>query len=147
MVTLSIVLIMNFPVPCPDAPRLSSRLLGCNKWVEGDNFLVFDQLAILILKYRCSGVTWYTPSTRVTFSTLRREWEFLLFNLAHRDETRIFWHLISGFETRSRKILLQSRSSRRDRDLLSSFSGFKTRTGFFFDLISVFETRTRVLSC
>ena len=37
-------------------------------------------------------------STRATFSTSRREWEFLLFNLAHRDETRIFWHLISGFE-------------------------------------------------
>ena len=43
-------------------------------------------------------------STRVTFSTLRREWEFLLFNLAHRDETRIFWHLIAGFE-RSSKLL------------------------------------------
>ena len=75
--------------------------------------------------------TWeglYQRSTRVTFSTSRREWEFLLFNLVHRDETRIFWHLISGFETRSRKILLQSQASRRDRDLLSSFSGFETRT-------------------
>ena len=67
-------------------------------------------------------------STRVTFSTSRREWEFLLFNLAHRDETRIFWHLISGFEKRSKKILLQSQASRRDRDLLSSFSGFETRS-------------------
>ena len=49
-------------------------------------------------------------STRVSFSTSRREWEFLLFNLPYRYETRIFWHLISGFETRSRKILLQSQA-------------------------------------
>ena len=74
---------------------------------------------------------WHQRSTRVTFSTSRREWEFLLFNLAHRDETRIFWHLISGFETRSRKILLQSRSTRRERDLLFSFSGFEMRTRIF----------------
>ena len=48
--------------------------------------------------------SWYQRSTRVTFSTSRREWEFFLFNLAHWDKTTIFWHLISGFETRSRKI-------------------------------------------
>ena len=67
-------------------------------------------------------------SARVIFSISRREWEFLLLNLAHRDETENFWHLISGFETRPRKNLLQSRASRRDRDLFSSFSGFETRT-------------------
>ena len=67
-------------------------------------------------------------SARVIFSFSRLEWEFLWFNLAHQDETENFWHLISGFETRPRKNLLQSRASRRDRDLLSSFSGFETRT-------------------
>ena len=67
-------------------------------------------------------------SARVIFSFSRWEWEFLLFNLAHRDKTENFWHLISGFETRPRKNLLQSQASRRDRDLLSSFSGFETRT-------------------
>ena len=72
--------------------------------------------------------SWYQRSTRVTFSTSRREWEFLLFNIAHRDQTRLFWHLISGFETRPRKKFLQSRASRRDRDLLSSLSDFETRT-------------------
>ena len=66
-------------------------------------------------------------SMRATFSTSRRDWEFLQFNLAHWDETRLFWHLILGFDKRSRKSLLQSRASRRDLDLLSSFSGFKTR--------------------
>ena len=29
-------------------------------------------------------------STRVTFSNSRREWKLLLFNLPHRDKTRIF---------------------------------------------------------
>ena len=67
-------------------------------------------------------------SARVVFSISRREWEFLRFNLVHRDETENSWHLLSGFETRPRKNLLQSRASRRDRDLLSSFSGFETRT-------------------
>ena len=75
------------------------------------------------LHFHCENIfnlklTLTQRSTRVTFSTSRREWEFFLFNLAHRDEMRIFWHLISSFKTRSRKILLQSRSSRRDRDLL-----------------------------
>ena len=36
--------------------------------------------------------SWYQRSTRVTFSTSRREWEFFLFNLAHWDKTTIFWH-------------------------------------------------------
>ena len=67
-------------------------------------------------------------SARVVFSILRREWEFLQFNLVHRDETENSWHLLSGFETRPRKNFLQSRASRRDRDLLSSLSGFETRT-------------------
>ena len=62
------------------------------------------------------------------FSISRREWEFLLFNLVHRDETENSWHLLSGFETRPRKNFLQSQASRRDRDLLSSLSGFETRT-------------------
>ena len=92
-----------------------------------------QRLTILFPKYRfillelLIRYTLEQRSTRVTFSTSWREWEFLLFNLAHWDETRIFWHLISGFETRSRKILLQSRSLRRHQDLLSSFSGFETR--------------------
>ena len=67
-------------------------------------------------------------SARVVFSISRREWEFLRFNLVHRDETENSWHLLSGFETRPRKNFLQSRASRRDRDLLSSLSGFETRT-------------------
>ena len=67
-------------------------------------------------------------SARVVFSISRREWEFLRFNLVHRDETENSWHLLSGFETRLRKNFLQSRASRRDRDLLSSLSGFETRT-------------------
>ena len=67
-------------------------------------------------------------SARVVFSISRREWEFLRFNLVHRDETENSWHLLSGFETRPRKNFLQSRASRRDRDLLSSLSDFETRT-------------------
>ena len=67
-------------------------------------------------------------SARVIFSISRREWEFLLLNLAHWDETENFWHLISVSETRQRKNLLQSQASRRDQDLSSSLSGFKTRT-------------------
>ena len=45
--------------------------------------------------------------------SLRRDWEFLTLNLRLRDET---------------KKNLQSRTSRRDQDLLSAFSGFQTRT-------------------
>ena len=67
-------------------------------------------------------------SARVIFSISRREWEFLQFNLVHWDETENSWHLLSGFETRPRKNFLQSRASRRDRDLLSSLSDFETRT-------------------
>ena len=61
----------------------------------------------------------YQRSARVVFSIPRREWEFLRFNLVHRDETENSWRLLSGFETRQRKNFLQSRASRRDRDLLS----------------------------
>ena len=67
-------------------------------------------------------------SARVVFSISRREWEFLRFNLVHRDETENSWNLLSGFETRPRKNFLQSWASRRDRDLLSSLSDFETRT-------------------
>ena len=67
-------------------------------------------------------------SARVVFSISRREWEFLWFNLVHRDETESSWHLLSGFETRPRKNFLQSRASRQVRDLLSSLSDFETRT-------------------
>ena len=45
---------------------------------------------------------------------------------SRRDEN--LWHLISGFETRPRKMSFQSQASRRDRDLLSSISDFETRT-------------------
>ena len=74
------------------------------------------------------GNIWNQWSARVVFSISRREWEFLRFNLVHRDETENSWHLLSGFETRPRKNFLQSRASRRDRDLLSSLSDFETRT-------------------
>ena len=75
------------------------------------------------------GLKWSCQrSARVIFSISRREWEFLLLDLAHRDETKNFGHLISCFETRPRKKFLQSRASRRDRDLLSSLSDFETRT-------------------
>ena len=67
-------------------------------------------------------------SARVVFSISRREWEFLWFNLVHRDETESSWHLLSGFETRPRVPDTYSRASRRDRDLLSSLSGIETRT-------------------
>ena len=67
-------------------------------------------------------------SARVVFSISRQEWEFLRLNLVHRDETESSWHLLSDFETRPRKNFLQSRASRRDRDLLSSLSGIETRT-------------------
>ena len=67
-------------------------------------------------------------SARVVFSISRREWEFLGFNLVHRDETENSWRLLSGFETRPSKNCLQSWAARRDRDLSSSLSGFGTRT-------------------
>ena len=84
----------------------------------------------------------YQWSARVVFSISRREWEFLLFYLAHRDETENLWHLVSGFETRLRKNFLQSRASRRDRDFLSSFSGFKTKTRILL-IWSQFSRRER----
>ena len=72
-------------------------------------------------------------SVRNSLSRLdEREWLFQL-----RDENENFSYSIShietrrdffGFEMRSRKSLLQSRASRRDRDLLSSFSDFETIT-------------------
>ena len=76
------------------------------------------------LHYHCENIF------NLMLFQLRDENENFSYSISH-IETRIFWHLISGFETRSRKILLQSRSSRRDRDLLSSFSGFQTRTRIF----------------
>ena len=85
---------------------------------------IFDILTIL---WRCADCA-HQWSARVVFSISRREWEFLRFNLVHRDETENSWHLLSGFETRPRKNFLQSRASRRDRDLLSSLSGIETRT-------------------
>ena len=75
-------------------------------------------------------------SARVVFSSSRRE--FLWFNLAHRDETENFWHLISGFETRPRKIsfnlghrdeikiyCLHSQASRREREFPWYDLGFR----------------------
>ena len=51
---------------------------------------------------KCESVTVSQRSTRSIFSTSRGEWEFLLYNLAHGNETRISG--ISDFETRPRKI-------------------------------------------
>ena len=84
-------------------------------------------------------------SARVIFSISRREWEFLLLNLVHRDETENFWHLISCFETRPRKNVLQSRVSWRDREFPWSDLGFRDKIDNSIDLISVFETRMRIL--
>ena len=68
-------------------------------------------------------------SARSIFQLSRREREFLIFNLAHRDETENFCHLISCFETRPRIISFNLRH----RDEIENFH----------DLFSVFETRTR----
>ena len=71
----------------------------------------------------------YQRSARSIFQLSRREREFLIFNLAHRDETENFCHLISCFETRPRIISFNLRH----RDEIENFH----------DLFSVFETRTR----
>ena len=74
--------------------------------------------------------SWNQRSTRVTFSTSRREWEFFLFNLALRQDENFLtlnlglWHeikkkssLISVIETRSR-FISSVRSSYSHPDLL-----------------------------
>ncbi len=76
-------------------------------------------------------------SARSIFQLSRREREFLIFNLAHRDETENFCHLISCFETRPRIISFnlshrdeigiyfsQSQTTRREREFLKSFLSF-----------------------
>ena len=80
-------------------------------------------------------------SARVVFSISRREWEFLRFNLVHRDETENSWHLLSGFETRLRKYssnlghrdeieiyYLHSQTSRREREFPWSDLVFRDET-------------------
>ena len=62
---------------------------------------------------------------RSIYSISRRE--FLLFNLTHRDDTRIF-DTQSQALRQDRENVLQSQASRRDRDLLSSISDFEIRT-------------------
>ena len=62
---------------------------------------------------------------RSIYSISRRE--FLLFNLTHRDETRIF-DTQSQALRQDRENVLQSQASRRDRDLLSSITDFEIRT-------------------
>ena len=84
-------------------------------------------------------------SARVIFSISRREWEFLLLNLAHRDETENFWHLISYFETRQRKNVLQSRASRSRSRFIINILRLRDESENSLDLISVFKTRTRIL--
>ena len=82
-----------------------------------------------ILKARGSESAQSQRSARSIFQLSRREREFLIFNLAHRDETENFCHLISCFETRPRIISFNLRH----RDEIENFH----------DLFSVFETRTR----
>ena len=89
---------------------------------------VFGHLCCLLFASFKRAIGGSQRSARVTFSISRREWEFLPLNQAHWDETQNFWHLISCFETRPRKNVLQSRALRRDWDLLSTFSGFETRS-------------------
>ena len=62
---------------------------------------------------------------RSIYSISRRE--FLLFNLTHRDKTRIF-DTQSQALRQDRENVLQSQASRRDRGLLSSISDFESRT-------------------
>ena len=62
---------------------------------------------------------------RSIYSISRRE--FLLFNLTHRDKTRIF-DTQSQALRQDRENVLQSQALRRDRDLLSSISDFEMRT-------------------
>ena len=62
---------------------------------------------------------------RRIYSISRRE--FLLFNLTHRDETRIF-DTQSQALRQDRENVLQSQASRRDRDLLSSITDSEIRT-------------------
>ena len=83
----------------------------------------------VIAGFKLSKLLPQTRGQRESFFLIsRREWEILLLNLAHRDETESFWHLISCFETRPRKNVLQSGVPRWDRDLSSTFSGFETRS-------------------
>ena len=56
----------------------------------------------------------------------RAESENFSYSISHIETRQEFWHLISGFKTRPRKIL-QSLALWRDQDLLSSFLNFETR--------------------
>ena len=62
---------------------------------------------------------------RSIYSISRRE--FLLFNLTHRDKTRIF-DTQSQALRQDRENVLQSQALRWDQDLLSSISDFESRT-------------------
>ena len=99
---------------------------------------------------------WYfiQRSARSIFQLSRREREFLIFNLAHRDENENFCHLISCFETRPRIIsfnlkhrdeieiyFFQSQTTRREREFFNLFSVFETRTRIFNIAISPREIR------
>ena len=98
--------------------------------------ILAHQLQASCLHYGCAQVLAHMllvgvsqRSARSIFQLSRREREFLIFNLAHRDETENFCHLISCFETRPRIISFNLRH----RDEIENFH----------DLFSVFETRTR----
>ena len=60
--------------------------------------------------------------------TLRQDDNFLTLNLGLRDEIKKKSTVISSTRQSIQSNPIQSRASRRDRDLLSSFSGSETRT-------------------
>ena len=113
---------------CPTKINTKSKIVLKLKPIQFNSKTEKSTSSKILDRHRRRWVYLWQRSARVVFSISRREWDFLHFNLFDRDKTENSWRLLSGFKTRPRKNFLQSWASRRDRDLLSSLSGFETIT-------------------